>query len=619
LTGAALGTGAVAAAAVVGCGGEEPGPRDGETRTPGGSPGGAGEDFLGLEPEKPNDGRRVFEPAPPDMRGGTLRYIGFDAVVLDRYDPHQTQFGPMYANLSAVFSKLYMYASHEEPTWENILPDLAAKAPEMVEDPPLTYIIELRRGVKFHDTPRIRQNFPDLAGRELTADDVIYSYERQRNAGSPQRAYYYRASQYETIDRIEKIDDYTIRITTKEPTAPFYHFMADTNAMIIPREIVDEGLDTADVTTGPSPADRMIGTGPFMWDNLVWGIEFNAVRNPQWFGWDDPDLGRPYIDGYKATGQGLNDSTIENLFRQKQIDVAGFIDNPRWIVNIKNEIPDLVFQRQQVSGWIGTRFKTFIEPFNDWRVRRALHLAIDRQQVVDVIGSGVWVKVGPVGGAIKLWALPQEELEALPGYRRGPEREADIQEARQLYEAAGRPPIPQVWFADVPAYIPRFAPTYVETIRRNLGAQIDTITQPYSIIAEQLIKAEPTAAMTWGFDNGWIDLDDWVFPYFRTNGPKNSMRVSDPELDRLLDAQRREFDIERRKQLGYEIQRYILGEIKQDAPGTLARLDYASPGGGSISWPYFKNRTSWPWFGNSYWNANIWFDRNDPSWRGRAN
>lgn len=621
LTGTALGAGAVAAAAVVGCGGEEPGPRDGDATTPGGgSPGGAGQAFLSLEPEKPNDGRRVFEPAPPEMRGGTLRYIGFDAVVLDRYDPHQTQFGPMYANQSAIFSKLYMYASHEEPTWENILPDLAAKAPEMVEDPPLTYIIELRRGVKFHDTPRIRQNFPDLAGRELTADDVIFSYERQRNPASPQRTYYYRASQYETIDRIEKMDDYTIRITTKEPTAPFYHFMADTNAMIIPREIVDEGKDTVDVTTGPSPADRMIGTGPFMWDNLIWGIEFNAVRNPEWFGWDDPDLGRPYLDGYKATGQGLNDSTIENLFRQKQIDVAGFIDNPQWIVNIKNEMPELVFQRQQVSGWIGTRFKTFIEPFNDWRVRRALHLAIDRQQVVDVIGSGVWVKVGPVGGAIKLWALPQEQLEALPGYRRGAaEREADIREARQLYEAAGSPPIPQVWFADVPAYIPRFAPTYVETIRRNLGAEIDTITQPYQTIAEQIIKTEPTAAMTWGFDNGWIDLDDWVFPYFRTDGPKNSMRVSDPELDLLLDAQRREFDIERRKQLGYEIQRYILGEIKQDAPGTLARLDYAAPGGGAISWPYFKNRTSWPWFGNSYWNANIWFDRNDPSWQGRPN
>ena len=191
--------------------------------------------------QKPVDGRKTFEAAPQDSRGGVLTYIGFDAVVLDRYDPHQTQFGPMYSNQSAVFSKLYRYASHEEPTWENIFPDLATTAPEMVEDPPLTYIIKLNKGVKFHDTDKIRGNFPGLAGRELTADDVIYSYERQRNKDSYQRTYYYRSSQYETIDTIQKVDDYTIRIKTKEPTAPFYHFMADTNAMIIPKEIVDDG------------------------------------------------------------------------------------------------------------------------------------------------------------------------------------------------------------------------------------------------------------------------------------------------------------------------------------------------------------------------------------------
>ena len=48
--------------------------------------------------------------------------------------------------------------------------------------------------------------------------------------GSPQRAYYFRSSQYGTIDKIEKTDDYTIRITTKGPVAPFYHFLADTIA-----------------------------------------------------------------------------------------------------------------------------------------------------------------------------------------------------------------------------------------------------------------------------------------------------------------------------------------------------------------------------------------------------
>ena len=66
------------------------------------------------------------------------------------------------------------------------------------------------------------------------------SYERQRNADdSVQKGYYYRASQYRTIDTIRAVDKYTVEIKTKEPVAPFFHFMADTNAMIIPKEIVD--------------------------------------------------------------------------------------------------------------------------------------------------------------------------------------------------------------------------------------------------------------------------------------------------------------------------------------------------------------------------------------------
>ncbi len=625
LTGTALAGSGLAAAAVVGCGGATPGPSDSTGGPAGQHP------IERLKATYPNDGRQTFTPAPADSRGGNLVYIGFDAVVLDRYDPHQTQFGPMYSNQSAIFSKLYRYASHEDPTWDNILPDLAESAPEMIGDPPDTYVIKLRKGVKYHNSKMARDNFPKLAGRELTADDVIYSFDRQRNAESKQRSYYYRSSQYGAIDKIEKLDDYTMRITTKGPVAPFYHFLADTNAMIIPPEVVDmepapgdtRPWDSVDAygSRTPKPAGRMIGTGPFMWDTLKFGIEFKAVKNPEWFGWGEPELGRPYLDAYVATGQGLNDATIESLFSRKEIDVAGFIDNPDWVVRMKDDNPELEFQRQQVSGWVNSRLKTHCKPFNDWRVRRALHLAVDRQQVVDVIGKGTWKKVGPVGRAIQAWALPDEEVLALPGYRfGGAEREQDITEARQLYEAAGKPDIPQIWFADVPDYIRRFATTYIETIKRNLGIDGDIRFQtvPYSRIAEGLIKDEcDLAAMTWGFDNGWIDLDDWVYPYFKTGGPKNSFKVSDPDLDILLDAQRKEFNYEARRALGYQIQRHILGIPKQDSPAALARLEYAAPGGGGISWPYYKNRSSWPWFGNQYWAADIWLDKNDPSYEGR--
>ncbi len=625
LTGAGL-----AAAATVGC--------SSDTSTPDGSTDGPDSSGDINDQDWEMDARREFIPAAEGSTGGFLRYQGFDPVVLDRYDPHQTQFGPMYANQSAVFSKLYAYKSHIQPIWDNIVPDLASAAPEMIgpTGAPDTYIVKLREGVKFHDTSEIRQNFPEIAGRELTAEDVVFSYDRQRNPDSLQKGYYYRSSQYRTIDTIRATDKYTLEIKTKGPIAPFFHFMADTNAMIIPKEIVDQSpgpggkpLDTVDTNNAPRPEDRMIGTGPFMWDTLKFGIEFKAVKNPNWFGWDDPALGRPYLDGYVVSGSSLNDTALEALFRRKEIDVAGYIDNPQWVFDIKEEKPELEFIRSHISGWIGSRFKTFCKPFDDPRMRKAIHLATERQQIIQIIGSGEWKMQGPVGQAITYWALPEEELLKLPGYRQGADRETDIRTARQLYEAAlsdlpaDQRDLPQVWFADIPSYIPNFIGSWKQFMSNNLGVPVDklrTITQPYARIFEVIANEAcgDQGAMTWQFDNGWIDLDDWVYPYFHSTGSKNSFRLKDPDLDSLLDAQRTEFNYERRRDLGFQIQKYLLGEQGDGLQkGAHARIDYATPYTATVSWPYLKNRVGFPWFGNSHWSANIWLDKNDQSYSGR--
>src|SRR2546426_11084163 len=128
LTGTALPASGLVAAAAVGCSSSDNGADNGGSASPG-----AGNDDVNATAISPYDGRRPYVPPPAGMTGGTLRFQGFDPVVLDRFDPHQTQFGPMYANLSSVFSKLYYYRSHIEPTHENILPDLATSVPEMVE------------------------------------------------------------------------------------------------------------------------------------------------------------------------------------------------------------------------------------------------------------------------------------------------------------------------------------------------------------------------------------------------------------------------------------------------------------------------------------------------------
>ncbi|MCH8920042.1 MAG: ABC transporter substrate-binding protein [Chloroflexi bacterium] len=642
LGGVIVGGTGLATAAVVGCGGggtTTSGPSVGSTPVTGDGDGG---DVFRASDVPIHDARRPFEA--PGTTGGTLRFTGFDALVLDTFDPHQTQFGPIYSGHSAVFSKLYKYASHSEQLME---PDLAEGMPEVIGDPgaPTEYIIKLRRGVKFHDPASLPSDvrdkvaikdaaskFPGLPGRELTADDVVWSFERQKNESSPRYTLYYRSSQYLTMEKIEKIDDYTVKITTAKPISPLIHFLADSNAFIVPREVVDEERDALEFPRS-EPQSRMIGTGPFIWGDLKSLQEITLFRNPDWFGWDQPELGRPFMDGYVSFFI-VDNATIESLFRDKRIDVGGGAGDPQWVFDIKDEKPELELLRETVSGWVNTRFKIFdnetgapCPTWSDPRLRKAIGLAADRQQVIDFIWAGEAAMTAPVGPAISKWALPEEELRTIPGYRTSlAEREEDLALARQLYEEAGSPEIDFV-FADQPSYIPDFAPSFIEGLRQSLGPNIkEQVIRAYPQIAEGWLKGCDQMVSTWGFDNGWIDLDDWVYPYFHTGGPKNSFGVSDPALDALLDAQRAEFNEDARREIGYQIQRYLLG-VKPDGSGPLelkpdtaafARLDYATLITAGVSWPYYKNRYTFPWFGNNHWAANQWLDQDDPSFQGRA-
>lgn len=641
LGGAALGGGALAAAAIAGCGSE--GGTNGRTSTRASTIDSSRTSDVPIA-----DARRPFEAPPPNSLGGTLRFTGFDALVLDSFDPHLTQFGPLYGGHSAVFSKLYKYVSHEEQLLE---PDLAEEMPELGgDDPekPTEFVIKLRRGVRFHDPASLPEDvrqqvsirdaaarIPGLPGRELTADDVVYSFRRQKDESSPRYPLFYRSSQYRMMERIERIDDYTVKITTAEPISPMLHFLGDTNAFILPREVVDEEMDTLDFANS-EPQGRLIGTGPFVWGELKSLQEFTAFRNPSWFGWDQPELGRPFLDGYVSSFI-VDNATNESLFRSKDIDVGGASGaDPTWVFDIKDEMPELEFLRGPVSGWVNSRFKVVDKvsgapciPWGDARVRKAMHLAVDRQQVIDFIWAGEGIMVGSVGPVIEKWALPADELATIPGYRTGAdERAEDIALGKQLYEEAGSPEI-EFTFADQPAYIPDFAPSFLETLRQNLGTSNvkEHLIRAYPQIAEGFLKGCDQIQAYWGYDNGWIDLDDWLYPYFHSTGPKNSFGVNDPQMDKLLDAQRREFDEGRRRELGYQIQRYLLGvdpagsgeplELKPDS-SALARLDYATLINSAVSWPYYRNRYSFPWFGNNHWTANQWLDRNDPSYQGRA-
>jgi ABC-type transport system substrate-binding protein len=153
---------------------------------------------------------------------------------------------------------------------------------------------------------------------------------------------------------------------------------------------------------------------------------------------------------------------------------------------------------------------------------------------------------------------------------------------------------------------PAFQKMLADTLGLEVKGHLDATG--YTEIAQALL--EKRAVLVVGYDNGFNDLDDYVYPYFHSAGPKNSFMLADPELDRMLEAQRAEFDAERRQQLGYEVQRYLLDNV-------LAKLDWMSSIALWARWPYWHNRRVQPWFGETFHLANEWLDSTHPKFGGR--
>ncbi len=546
---------------------------------------------------------------PPKTTGGTLRRFAYTALPLDTFDPHQTTFGPMYDLHSAVFSKLLAY---DDLINQHVNPDLLTALPEQPDQ--TTYVLNLNPNAKWASNTPLNPNNP-IAGQPVTADDVKYSIMRQVNRQSPKFALYYRSYQWDTVDSIQVMDPQTLQIKTKSPVAPFVHFMADSNAFIISQKLVDQAKDEMN---GPN---LMIGSGPFILDQFQALKIARFVKNPNWHLKDSGFAkGRPFLDAVEDTFAPQDDNTIEGAMKAKQVDGAGWNDQTN-ADRVSKELPGTRVNQSPTSGMITFRFACDHGPMKDQRLRQAVSIALDRKAIGDGIFQGFYKFSGAVGWPMTRWALPQDEILKTPGYRytNQSDRDADIKQAQQLLAAAGGPSAIGgsdfiMWYTNIPAYIAAFYPQ----LQKNMA---DTLQLKWNGTLDdtgytKLLPVLTSHKMDWyfGYDNGWIDLDDWLWKFFDSKAPPadNTFGLADPTLDGILDSTRTEFDFNKRQQLGYQAQRMLL-------PTALApRADIVNAVGNSTLWNYVRNNIQiGPWFGIFYLLANTWLDTSDPGYQGR--
>lgn len=263
----------------------------------------------------------------------------------------------------------------------------------------LDYTFTLKEGVQFH---------PPVS-RELTADDVVYSFERMQSEQAQM------ASDLSPVQSIEATGDYEVTFTLAEPFAPFMNFLPRVPWVIVPEEAVqDQGGSIGDF-------QEPVGTGPFVFDEHVEGDHTTLVA------FDDyHEEGVPHVDEVRFTPVPDDDSRVLAL-RNGDVDFARQIpgkdvetlqndDNVRTIIN-------------PGAAWGQVHINCNMPPWDNPAVRRAVAHVIDRQAIVDAglfgVGNPAWQPY-PKGN---FWH--HENLKNA--------RKRDPDRARQILEDAGNP------------------------------------------------------------------------------------------------------------------------------------------------------------------------------------
>jgi len=333
--------------------------------------------------------------------------LGLDAASPGTFDPHFAAMSQDRVVADMIFNGLVRYIPGHAPLIE---PDLAAMFPESeIIDGKQVWTVKLRKGIMFHRSSVTKPY-------ELTADDVVYSFQK---ASDPKRSAY--AGEYSGMT-FKKADKYTVRIILEKPLSSILFLSKITNyagGFIVSKKAVEVMGDELFRT-------QPVGTGPFEFGGYISEAKIRLKANEQYF------RGRPLLDGVEVL-------YIPDLGDREQGLMTGELDVIRgsietgWTKSWKKK--GFIVDVHGVGQSMIVYFNMTKKPLNDLRVRRAIAWALDRDKFLSLVGEGVGENVySIVPPQLLPGGLTKDEVKAL-----SMDYTLDLEKARKLLARAGYP------------------------------------------------------------------------------------------------------------------------------------------------------------------------------------
>ncbi len=388
----------------------------------------------------------------------------------------------------------------------------------------LTWTFTLRKGVRFHH------------GRELTADDVVYSLARILDPrlkstaadlftnvrGAPE----FQRGEASRVTGLTALDRYTVQVSLTEASVPFVSLLAIGQAKIVPRDLAER--DPAGFGVKP------VGTGPFRFERWERGREIVLAANPDYFD-GPPRLSRLV---YRIFPGGELDQMYQEFTKGQLEDTQPPARDYRRAITGGRH----VYVRRPMFSVRFYGFNTRIKPLDDWRVRQAVVAAVDRTAIIDEAHLG---KHTVARGIVPPGTLGFNPALVAPGYDPG--------RARTLLAEAGYPggrglPKIEIWSSVTNAAIQHEH----ELIRRELaavGIQADfKYLTDWPAFSKALSEGRlPVFLYAWYADVP--DPDNFLTKLFHSRSPRNYPGYRNRDVDMLLEAASASPDPQRRVEL----------------------------------------------------------------------